>query len=242
MSLESLPSSVTSWFTTAVWSSPASATGGALPVVMTTVSGALSTWPSLTMSWISYTPSMSGMKRGETLVPDVRFAALPAGLRTKLQRKVSGSPSGSVESLPSSVISWSVNTVWSGPASAIGGRLVGEAHPAKVQRCVQVRASAEVILLSRSGSRGSVGPVAAWPRPFAIRLMSTLSMSPSASQSQTCGVLCAAATGGRHRRNADSRSARIDRSRRTRDMYFLPRSTITWMRRPEGCAVESDRG
>ncbi len=63
------------------------------------------------------------MKLGEIEVGSVRSARLPAGTLVSDQRKVSRSPSTSVEPLPSSITVLLRGTVWSGPASATGGVL-----------------------------------------------------------------------------------------------------------------------
>ena len=103
------------------WSSPASATGRVLRVVMRTVSGALESVPSLTMSWITYSPGRSARNVGPTAVGIASTAVLPAGRVSIDQAKVSGEPSGSCEPLPSRVTVTPRSIVWSSPASAMGG-------------------------------------------------------------------------------------------------------------------------
>src|SRR5262249_1709882 len=65
----------------------------------------------------------------------------------------SGSPSGSLEPRPSRVIGWPSSTVWSGPASATGGRLiVNRASPASLT-------SSRPVQVTRRRADGVLGPV-----------------------------------------------------------------------------------
>src|SRR5439155_3100739 len=77
--------------------------GGGAVAVTVTVTGALSRVPSLTMSWATYVPALSTTNVGCTVVGSDSVAALPAGTTVKAQRKVRGSPSTSLDWLPSSV-------------------------------------------------------------------------------------------------------------------------------------------
>ena len=111
-------------------------------------------------------------------------AVLPAGRSRKRHRNVSGSPSGSVEPVPSSITIDPVNTSWSAPASAVGARLAGGSpQSGNVQRNAQMRPSVTVISPSLSASRGSSGPLAGVLRAAAMSPRSLLSMSPSKSAS-----------------------------------------------------------
>jgi hypothetical protein len=91
---------------------------------MVTVTGALSSVPSLTMSWSTYVPTWSTTNVGCAVVGFDSVAALPAGTTVKAQRKVSGSPSTSLDALPSRVTVVPTKTVCGGPALATGGELV----------------------------------------------------------------------------------------------------------------------
>src|SRR5687768_338636 len=101
MSVDALPSSVTDVPTGAVRSRPAFAIGAELPVAMTTVSGALSDWPSFTIRRTTYSPGLSAMNVGRTAVGSERMGLLPTGALANDHRKVSRSPSASLEMLPS---------------------------------------------------------------------------------------------------------------------------------------------
>src|SRR5262249_17425701 len=100
--------------------------GGGAWAVMVTVTGVLSRVPSLTMSCATYVPAWSTTNVGWTVVGAVRVAALPVGTTVKAQRKVSGSPSTSLDALPSSATVGPTKTVCGGPALATGGELVVE--------------------------------------------------------------------------------------------------------------------
>src|SRR5262249_52876221 len=100
--------------------------GGGAVAVMVTVAGVLSRVPSLTMSCATYIAAWSTTNVGCTVVGFVRVAALPVGTTVKAQRKVSGSPSTSLDALPSSVTVVPTTTVWGGRAWATGGELVVE--------------------------------------------------------------------------------------------------------------------
>src|SRR5437867_4298824 len=76
--------------------------------------------PSLTMSWTMYTPATLTRNVGRTAVGFTRTAPLPGGTETRLHENVSGSPSASLDALPSSITSVPTGTVWSGPALATG--------------------------------------------------------------------------------------------------------------------------
>ncbi len=211
---ELLPSSVTSSPVVTTWSSPAFATGRVFAgtMVTRTSSVALSTRPSLTTSVMRYCPATSATKVGMTEVAPARFARLPLGTLTSVHRYVSGSPSASVEPEPFKVIVLPMNAVWSAPALARGARFAGGiAHCANVQRRVQIRASFTVIVPSRSGSRGSVGPLAGRLRAAVISAMSLRSMSASTSTSQASGVCCASALEAQARRVSACSKARAAR-------------------------------
>ena len=122
-SVEPLPSRVTVSPVATFWSTPALATGGVL-AVMITVSGALSTVPSLTTNWASYVPARSATKEGLAVLPPDRAAVLVAGTVVSDQLKVKVSLSASVEPLPSRVTVSPVATFWSVPALATGGMLI----------------------------------------------------------------------------------------------------------------------
>ena len=65
-----------------VWLAIGSSTGalfGATSTVTVVVSGAESRLPSLTMSWMTYSPASSATKVGATAVGSLSVAALPAG-------------------------------------------------------------------------------------------------------------------------------------------------------------------
>src|SRR5258705_10304200 len=70
------------------------------------------------MSWTMYTPAAVAWKDGLTAEGLARDIPLPGGADTKLQEKLSGSPSTSLDPLPSSTTSVPTGTVWSGPALA----------------------------------------------------------------------------------------------------------------------------
>jgi hypothetical protein len=124
------------------------------------------------------------VKVGRAAAASDNAAVLPAGRSRKRHVNVSGSPSGSVEPVPSSITSEPVNTSWSGPASAVGARLpAGSPQSGSVQRNAQMRPSVTVISPSLSASRGSSGPVAGWLRAAAISARSLLSTSLSKSAS-----------------------------------------------------------
>src|SRR5690349_21235254 len=82
--------------------------------------GLLSTFPSLTISCATYTPALSAVKVGLTTAGLLRTAALSAGMETRLQRKVNGSPSTSVEPEPFNCTSAPAVTDWLCPAFATG--------------------------------------------------------------------------------------------------------------------------
>ena len=92
------------------------------------VSSALSTIPvaqlsspSLTVSSIVYSPSTSGTMLASSRVGSDMPALLPAGASMSAQLKLSGSPSASVEPLPSRTASPPTSTARSPPASQLGG-------------------------------------------------------------------------------------------------------------------------
>src|SRR4030095_9078731 len=86
-SCDLLPSSCTLASTSTVWSGPALATGREFCVVITTVSGALSSCPSLTMSCTTYIPGRSTTNVGFTTVGSESSAVLPAGGGVTAQRE-----------------------------------------------------------------------------------------------------------------------------------------------------------
>ena len=69
-------------------------------MVIVTVSGTLSTVPSLTMSWATYVPDRSATNVGFTTAGSESVAALPAGRETSDQAYVRASPSTSLDPLP----------------------------------------------------------------------------------------------------------------------------------------------
>ena len=81
------------------------------PASTATVFGALSIVPSLTMSCATYTPAWSASKVGITAVGSDSTAVLPAGTDVNDHEKVSGSPSTSLDPLPSSVTVSPITTV-----------------------------------------------------------------------------------------------------------------------------------
>src|SRR5450759_2255463 len=85
---------------TETWLGPAFATGGAFCVVIVTVLGVLSTFPSLTTSCATYVPAMSAENEDKTAWPFCSVAPLPLGRVISVQLYVSGSPSTSDELLP----------------------------------------------------------------------------------------------------------------------------------------------
>ncbi len=99
------------------------ATGGELPVLITTVSAAELTVPSLTINCAMYWPDRSATKVGMTALGLESAALLPAGLVVRDQAYVSGLPSTSEEAEPLRVTVLPTATVWSGPALATGGLL-----------------------------------------------------------------------------------------------------------------------
>ena len=68
-----------------------------------TVSGALFSRPSLTISCATYNPSRSATNVGVTEAGSLKDAVLESGVDKSAQLKVSGSPSMSVDPVPSSV-------------------------------------------------------------------------------------------------------------------------------------------
>ena len=91
-----------------------------LGTVITTVSGRLSRWLSLTISWTTYTPATSARKVGLTAFGLDKTAVLPAGREVNDQLNVSESWSTSLEALPSNCTVLPRLTFWSGPALATG--------------------------------------------------------------------------------------------------------------------------
>ena len=73
----------------------------------------------------------STTKVGMTAAGSDSIAVLPTGTAVKDQKKLSRSPSTSLEPLPSSVTVSPTRTVWSGPASATGGAFGGSAGGAE---------------------------------------------------------------------------------------------------------------
>ena len=82
---EPVASSVTLVPTATDWSAPAAATGGRFSVRSSTVSGALSSRPSLTTSCATYSPARSATNVGVTAAGSDNAAALPAGTATSDQ-------------------------------------------------------------------------------------------------------------------------------------------------------------
>ena len=106
----------------AVWSGPASATGGRLETVMATASEEEAEEPSCTVRLKANMPGPAGAANvGDATAPEESATVSPAACTHEY---VSVSPvSGSVEPEPSSVTISPGLAVWSGPASATGGRL-----------------------------------------------------------------------------------------------------------------------
>ena len=67
---------------------------------MVTVSGTLSTVPSLTMSWATYVPDRSATNVGFTTAASESAATLPAGRAISDQLYVRALPSTSLDALP----------------------------------------------------------------------------------------------------------------------------------------------
>src|SRR5262245_49431528 len=89
-----------------------------------TVSGALSTVPSLPMSCATYVPGRSAVNDGVAMLALSRVARLPAGAAMSAQSYVNGSVSGSLDAVPSIVtVVPATMPVWSAPARATGGEL-----------------------------------------------------------------------------------------------------------------------
>ena len=78
---------------------------------MTTVSGALSTVPSSTISSAKYVPATSASNVGLTEVGSDSIAVLPTGTVVSDQLNVNASPSTSLEPLPSNVTMSFTSTV-----------------------------------------------------------------------------------------------------------------------------------
>ena len=85
-SCDLLPSSCTVASTSTVWSCPASATGREFCVVITAVSGTLSSCPSFTMSCTTYVPGRSTANVGFTIAGSDSSAVLPAGVEVNDHR------------------------------------------------------------------------------------------------------------------------------------------------------------
>ena len=85
-SLDAAPLSVATAPRKTDWSEPASADGARFSAVTTTVSGALSWKPSLTMSWATYWPARSMVNQGDGAIASLSNAALPAGTDSSDQR------------------------------------------------------------------------------------------------------------------------------------------------------------
>ncbi len=85
-SLEPVPSRLTVAPCVTVWSGPAFATGRVLLVLMTTVSAALSTKPSLTMSCATKSPARSAVNCGVAVVAPLSAAVEPAGRVSSVHR------------------------------------------------------------------------------------------------------------------------------------------------------------
>ena len=90
-----------------------------------TMSAALVSRPSLTTSRTVYAPARSGVSCGVAVVPPTRAATLPEGCDTRAHWKVRGSPSGSLDRVPSSGTVVPTGAVTSGPAFATGGWFTG---------------------------------------------------------------------------------------------------------------------
>ena len=136
---------------------PALARGRELTLDTTTSSGSLSISRSLTTKRIEYDPATSMVMVGVDVNGPVSTAALPTGRLTIVQRYVNKCPSGSVDAVPLSPTTSPKPAVRSGPARAVGGRLMMP-HCGLVQRLVHVAISLTVIRPSLSASRGSSLP------------------------------------------------------------------------------------
>src|SRR3989337_2357017 len=94
---------------------PASAVGSRLTTVTVIWSTSVPPRPSSTVSWNVYVPAAAGVKDGVAVFAPVSATAGPV---VWVQEYVSGSPSGSVDGVPSTATSALRNSPdWSGPAS-----------------------------------------------------------------------------------------------------------------------------
>ena len=73
-------------------------------VLIVTVSGALATVPSCTITCAVYLPGLSRRNAGWTALGSLRLAVLPAGLSFNVHTKLRLSPSTSLAPLPSRVM------------------------------------------------------------------------------------------------------------------------------------------
>src|SRR2546427_4682775 len=90
---------------------------------MITVSVKLFDCPSFTTSCTTYKPATVTWKEALAEEGFINNVPAPEGTDTKLQEKLSGCPSTSLDLLPSSITTAPIGTVWSAPASATGREL-----------------------------------------------------------------------------------------------------------------------
>ena len=132
---------------TALWSGPASATGGMLPGVTFTMQVSVAASPplSVTVNWkvrdVPLVPAGGAVKVGLTAEAFERATAGPAVLIQEYDAMV---PSLSVELEPFRVMVAPATALWSGPALATGVILPGVTFTMQVSLAVRPAASATV--------------------------------------------------------------------------------------------------
>src|SRR5690554_1384331 len=162
--------------------------------VTVTSSGALSTVPSLTTSWNTSTSSPGlGMAAGavNSGMAAVASSSVTGSPLTWVQAKVIASPSGSELPEPLSVTTVPTVTVWSAPASAMGGRFAllhwSTSHQApSAQLASSVQAVRQAPASHLKGAQSTV--VGTRQAPVVVSLSQKAAATASVSETQAAGA------------------------------------------------------